>query len=310
MEQLSLSVSVVLPLLITMAVGVLLRVLKVISSDGFLQMNRIVFNIGIPALVFNSIVTSDLAAVSDLKFTLWNIGSITVMFLILLLIVPLCEKDPKRRGVIIQGMLRSNDAVFGLAVAQAILGADHLVTMTYAIAITVPLFNGIGVIALELFRSGKINVWRILLNLIKNPIIIATLLGLLINLTGVTLPNIILKPVKMFSQMCTPLAFIVLGGVLTLKSTLANRGTLALSVLVKLIVIPLVAGGLSYLVGFRGEQLLALFIIYAAPTAMSSFPLACALDCDHELAGEIVAVTTVFSLPTIFIFLTLFGGLI
>ena len=68
--------------------------------------------------------------------------------------------------------------------------------------------------------------------------------------------------------------------------------------------------GIATALGFRGLRLLTILLIFAAPTAMASYPLANALGSDAELAGEAVAVTTAFSLPTVFLFLTVFGGLL
>ena len=77
-----------------------------------------------------------------------------------------------------------------------------------------------------------------------------------------------------------------------------------------MLLVPLLMTGIALLLGFRGERLLTVLLIFAAPTAMASYPLAAAMDSDSVLAGEAVALTTACSLPTVFLFLTVFGGLL
>lgn len=308
MEHLWTSFTVVMPLTVIMAVGFLLKRCSVVSEDNFFVINRIIFYVGIPTLVFRSIVMSADGSGSRLFLALWLIGWVVLTFVLSQCIVPRFMKDPSRRGVVVQALSRSNDAVFGLAVATAMFGADNLGTMAFAVALTVPMFNICGVAALEINRGGKVHVGRILWNIAKNPIVIAVVLAYAVRLIGITVPSVVMKPIGLLADLCTPLGFLVLGGILSFRSISENRKPLFWVSLIKLIVLPLVVIAASLLVGFRGEELLAVLIIFGAPTAMAGFPLACAMGGDGKLAGELVAITTALSLPTMFILLTVFGG--
>ena len=129
-------------------------------------------------------------------------------------------------------------------------------------------------------------------------------------LTGWTLPAVLDKPITHLANMVPPLGFLTLGGILTFSGVRANRKALTFITIVKLLIIPAVMTGIAVALGFRELRLLTILLIFAAPTAMASYPLANALGSDAELAGEAVAVTTAFSLPTVFLFLTFFGGLL
>ncbi|MDO4565469.1 MAG: AEC family transporter [Clostridia bacterium] len=303
MDAFKVSFEVVAPLLILMAVGVLVRAVKLLSAETFSKMNRLIFFIGIPALVFQSIVTSSLSFDGFWGFSLWIIIAFALVFALLLLVVPRFEKDNRRRGVLVQGMVRSNDAVFGLAVAAAFPGENSLAVMAFAAALSVPVLNAIGVISMEVFRGERVKPLRLMLDILKNPIIIAVILGFIVKLSGLTLPKIIMVPVGHLANMCTPLAFIILGGILTRQSFMDNRKTLSVVCIFKLVVLPLLAVGAALLFGYRGDMLLAILILFGAPTAMSSFPLAAAMGGDEALAGEQVAVTTALSLFSMFLFL-------
>ncbi len=316
MTDLQVSFSIVAPLLIMMAAGLLIRRTGLVSEDGFRSANRIVLYVGFPTLIFKNLVTSDLSSVADPKFTIFLIVSLLVCFAALMLLVPLFVKDPRRRGVLIQGLYRTNDAAYGLAVGAALLGEDSLALISYAVALAVPVYNVLGTFALELYSSGRPRVGRLLLDVFKNPIVDSVLLGVLVKLlltwTGWSIPAFLMEPVSKFAAMCGPLAFLVLGGLISFSSMRKNRLVLTVSTLVRLVLIPCVFVVPAYLFGFRGEQLVAILLIFGAPTSMSSFPIACGFDCDSELAGELVAVTTAFSLISMFIYVYFFsrGGVL
>lgn len=306
------SFEVIAPLMLLMAVGFVLKSTKLVSSSTFGAMNKLVFYLGIPALVFCSIIDADFNIKELAPFALWVMAAYLICFGVLMAIVPIFEKDNLRRGVIVSGMFRSNDAVFGFAVFAAFAGVLDNAVMTLAVALSVPTFNILGVLSLEIFRSKRLKLGRLLLDIIKNPIIVAVILGFIVNLLGIKLPKIVLSPIKQLSQLCTPLAFLILGGIITLKSVRGNRKALFWVSLIKLLVLPALAVGIAILMGFRSSELMSIMILFASPTAMSTFPLALAMGADGDLAGEQVAVTTALSLFTVFIFLTLLqlGGLI
>lgn len=286
-----------------MALGFGIKSIGLIEEESFKKINRLIFYLGIPALVFLSIIESDMPLKDYGSFALWIVTAFVIAFLLLLLLVPRFEKDNRRRGVLVQGMLRSNDAVFGLAVATAFLGKDNLAVMSFAVALSVPVLNMLGVLSLEIFRGGRLRPWRMLLDIIKNPIIIAVIVGFIVKYSGLALPKVLIVPIEHLSNMCTPLAFIVLGGILSFKSVRENRKAHIWVCLVKLVLLPLIAVGTAILMGYRGDMLLAILILFGAPSAMSSFPLALAMGGDGKLAGEQVAITTALSLFTMFLFL-------
>ena len=111
--------------------------------------------------------------------------------------------------------------------------------------------------------------------------------------------------------MCTPLGFLVLGGVLSFRSLKSNWRMITLISAVKLILMPVLFCTAAYFLGgIRGQELTSLFIVFASPVALSSLPMASELGGDVKLAGELIAVTTVLSLVTIFLYLTFFGGIL
>ena len=181
-------------------------------------------------------------------------------------------------------------------------------TMAFTLVISATLFGVTGVLCYELNRGGRVKIGRVLLNTIKNPIIIGGVLALIVRVSGLQLPHVILKPIEYFKSMCTPLGFLVLGGLLSFKSLKEDWKLVTVVSAVKLIVFPVAFCTLAYFVGgFRGAELASIFIVFSAPTAMSCMPMASELGGDVKLSGELIAVTTVLSLLTVFLYLTFFG---
>ena len=309
MEQFWTSFNIVVPLVVMMAVGILIRRVGLVSEDAFRVINRIVFYIGIPTLVFHAVVTDRTEA--RWQFALWVAGSVLVAFVLSLLLARALSRDPAKRGTLAQAAYRSNDGIFGLAVATALLGEGNTGTMAFALVISATLFGITGVLCYELNRGGKVKIGRILLNTIKNPILIAGVLALIVRFSGLELPYVVLKPIEYFKNMCTPLGFLVLGGVLSFKSLKENWKLVTVVSAVKLIAMPVLFCAAAYVLGgIRGPELASIFIVFSAPTAMSCMPMASELGGDVKLSGELIAVTTVFSLLTVFLYLTFFGGIL
>ena len=309
MEQFWTSFNIVVPLVVMMAVGILIRRVGLVSEDAFRVINRIVFYIGIPTLVFHAVVTDRTEA--RWQFALWVAGSVLVAFVLSLLLARALSRDPAKRGTLAQAAYRSNDGIFGLAVATALLGEGNTGTMAFALVISATLFGITGVLCYELNRGGKAKFGKVLLNTIKNPILIAAALAFIVRFSGLELPYVILRPIEYFKNMCTPLGFLVLGGVLSFKSLKEDWKLVTVVSAVKLIAFPVAVCLVAYFLGgLRGPELASIFIIFSAPTAMSCLPMASELGGDVKLSGELIAVTTVASLLTVFLYLTFFGGIL
>ena len=309
MEQFWTSFNIVMPLVLMTATGFLIRKAGIVSEEAFRIINRIVYYVGIPTLVFYSVVTDRTPA--RWQYALWVAGTILAAFLLAMLLARVLTKDPAKRGTLAQSAYRSNDGIFGLAVATAICSEGNTGTMAFTLVISAALFGVTGVLCYELNRGGRIKLGKVLLNLVKNPILIAAALAFLVRFTGITVPYVILRPIEYFKHMCTPLGFLVLGGVLSFRSLRENWKLVSIASAVKLVLLPVLMCSLAYFLGgIRGPELSSLFIVFASPVAMSCMPMASELGGDVKLAGEMIAVTTVLSLLTVFLYLTFFGGIL
>ena len=300
MQNLILSLNVVAPLCLVMTLGYLLKYIKILDNNSVKVMNNTTFKVFLPILLFYNIYTTDLSSVFNLKLMVFAAISIIVLFAVLILFVPIIEKDNRKIGVMIQGIFRSNFVLFGIPVATSLVGEGKVGTTALLIGIVVPLFNLLCVICLETFRGGNIDVGKIIKGIITNPLIIGAFLGLLLLILNINLPTFIVSTIKDISKMATPLSLMLLGASFSFSDTKKYLKETIIVVLGKLIIVPLIFIPISYYFGFRDVSLLSLMIMFASPTAVSSFQMAIQMDGDSDLASQIVVFTSAFSIITVF----------
>jgi predicted permease len=302
-ENLLLSFNVVAPLILYMGVGVLLRKTGIVEVRAFRGANNIVFYAALPLLCFRAIAASDLSAFIESPFLLYSFIGILLLYALASIIVPRICKADRRRGVLILGTFRSNDAIFGLGVAAALLGEDHMALMALAIALSVPLFNVLSVITMAHYQGGKPSFWRLPVRILTNPVVVGCIVGFIASWTHLELPDVLATPVNGIASLTTPLAFIALGGTMTFDALKKNRTAVTVVSLLRLLLIPILALAVFLLLGFRGESIIVALIIFGAPVAMATYTMSAGMGADDELAGSLVAVTSVLSIVTMFLFI-------
>lgn len=303
MENLLLSFNVVAPLMIYMIIGFVLRRTNTVTEKLMRDANNIIFYVTLPLMCYRAVAAADIATMFDTPFLLYMAIGICVIYALTALIVPLVSKDNKRRGVLILGVFRSNDAIFGLAVAAALLGENNLGMMSIGISLCVPLYSLLSVIAMERYRGERARFGKVLLRIVTNPIILGCVAGFIVNILNIEFPLFIQKPVDALAASTTPIAFVLLGGTISFAAVKKNRTAITVTSVLRLLIIPLVTVGTFLLLGFRGEFIVVILIIFGAPVAMVTYSMAVGMQADDELAGTLVAVTSVLSILTMFFFI-------
>ena len=309
MENLMISANAVLPMCLVMALGYGTRRLGWLRREEISTINKIAFRIFLPCLLYYNIYCSDLSGSFDPLLMAYAVGGVLLTFGLALGYTLLTEKLPERRGVLIQGMFRSNYVIMGIPVATALLGADQLGTVSILIAVIVPLFNMLAVVVLEVFRGQKPKPLHILGQIAKNPLVIGSVLGILTLVASIRLPHILEQTIQSVSAIASPLQLFLLGAFFQFSGLKTYRRELVTVSIAKLIVSPGLFLGLGALLGFRGVAFVSLIGIFASPTAVNSFTMAQQMGGDAELAGDIVVTTSAASILTMFFWIFLFKSL-
>ena len=303
MKNLILSFNVVLPLFLCILLGYFLRRIHMVDTPSLNTMNKLCFKVFLPIYLFNNIATTNLAAAFNGKLLAVAYLGVLGQFALLMFMIPRLEKENPRRGVLIQAMFRSNFALFGLPLALSLCGTEKVGPTSILVGLTVPLFNILAVVSLESFRGGKPSVKKMAKGIVTNPLIIASLIGIVFNLLDLTLPGAVQKSVNDLGGVATPLSLVALGGSFTVSKVKGYRKQLTIGVLGRLVFSPLLMVSIGILMGFRNEMLIPLLIMSGAPTAVSSFPMAQQMDGDGELAAGLVVFTSGFAILTMFLWI-------
>lgn len=312
MNQLFLATKVVLPLIIMMGVGYIVRLAEIMDDNAFKKANSLVFRVFLPLMLFESIYTIDRSVLKDASILQLD-GIIMAVLLSSVVIGALVLNRTRipasQKSVIIQGIYRGNTVIFGIPVAESIYGAGNASIAAAVVAVIVPFLNIMAVFLFECYRGGKVKIGPLLLKVLKNPLVIASLLAGACLLFKIEIPQILMSPISTMADAASPLAFVILGGSLELSALYRNRKLLAIPVIGRLVVVPGIILALVYLAGFRGIFFGSCVGACATPVAVSSFSMAMEMGGDGELAAQIVTITTLLSIVSLFFWVLCLGGL-
>lgn len=310
LKDLLFSANVIVPIFMLILLGYFLTRVKLWNEDFLKIANELCFKCLLPVLLFYNVASADIFQVFNGKLIIYVCLCACFLCGILFFIVPLFIKDNKRRGVMIQGTFRSNFLLFGVPLGLSIGGAEGSVLAAVVASFYVPVINMLSVISLYVFSDSKSkNLKSALLGIVKNPLVIGGISGLVFslirNFIGFEIPEMIDTTLVNIKSIATPLAFLVLGGDLKFGNMLRNVKTTLFSVLGKTVIIPAIMLTVSAFLGFNKLEMAILVAVFATPNAVSSYAMARNYEADHELAGEIITLGTLLSIVTIFIFITL-----
>lgn len=300
MENLILSLNVVLPSFIIIICGYITRHINLIDDHTLEKMNIVTFKTFLPLLLFYNVYNTKLEGVFNLKLMIFAPLAVLITCIAMCVIIPIFEKENRKRGVLIQAIFRSNFVLFGLPIVLSLCGEENAGVTSLLIAVIVPMFNFLAVIVLEIFRGGKININKILRGILSNPLILSSICGIVFLLLRIKLPHAIDKSVSDMSKVATPLALFILGGSFKFNEIKGNLKYIIMGVGGKLIVVPAIFIPIAIALGFRNVELATLMIMLSAPTAVSSFTMAQQMDGDGELAAQLVVFSSAFAVVTIF----------
>jgi len=311
----------ILPILLVVLLGYVVRRIGPWSDDFYKQLNKLCFNLFLPIHLFYSVY-----GISDLSSMNWKVmgflfcGILTAA-LIGLIAATLLVPQRKQKGVIVQCAFRSNQAILGLPLAQSLGGEAAMAFASVSTSLFVPLYNILAVIVLSTFGGddAKRPTAKILLHRVAtNPLIIGTVTGLVFVLIRQLLPMVdgqpiftiknqlpaVFQAITNLSRIASPLMLFVLGARLDLSAVKDLLPQLTLGVSLRLVMAPLVIVGGALLLrgplGLTSLELPTLVGISATPVAVSSAVMTQEMGGDDQLASQLVVWTTVMSLFSVF----------
>ena len=254
---------------------------------------RLVYHLLFPALLFASIVRSplqpgDAAALAG--------GGVALCLLGLLLATLLRHwpgVDARMHASGAQVAFRFNSYI-ALALADRLLGAEGVALIAILIALCVPLCNAGAVWSLA--RHGGHNIW---MEIARNPLIIGTLAGLTVRVLGLPLPSWAVETVSRIGQAALPLGLLAVGAGLKLTGLTAAPGLAASLLVIRHLVLPLAAIGLGWALALPDAQRAILVAFGALPTASSAYVLAVRMGGHGPFVAGLITLSTLLGMVTV-----------
>lgn len=285
----------VLELFILIALGFLCGKTKMLNDKAVKAITDIVLYIVSPCVIVQNFIRPfDAAMLGGLLSSAVAALAIHAVTIAVAMLV-FHDKVPQKERVYRFALIFSNCGYMSLPMQQALLGSDGV----FFGAVYIVVFNVVMWTFGVWLSSGSgrdMSAKKILLN----PCIIGMVVGLIIFLLSIPVPEIITKPIGFMANLNTPLPMMVIGYYLS-KSKLSQafkNGKSFICVLFRLVVIPMLAFGGMMVCGMRGSPLIACVIAASAPAAAATTMFAAKFDNDAELSVNLVTLSTLLSVIT------------
>ncbi|MFN9480041.1 MAG: AEC family transporter [Betaproteobacteria bacterium] len=263
---------------------------------------RLVYYVLFPALLFASINNAQFSIGAELKMLGAAVGAFAVAVALAFAAQPLLKPAPDVFAACVQTGFRYNSYI-GLALAQSLAGSRGVATLALIIAVCVPLANLFAVYALA--RHRELHLGR---ELIRNPLILSTVAGLVTNLLVWHLPAVAASFAQRLGSASLALGLLCIGAGLTLQAAQASPRVLGYFIAVKLAVFPAVAWALVQWLGLTGTAAQVVLLFAALPTASSAYVLAARMGGNAAPVAFIVTVQTLLAMLTVPLWLLLLRG--
>ncbi|MBR4034783.1 MAG: AEC family transporter [Clostridia bacterium] len=289
--------------------------------------NKLVFRAFMPVMLFVNIYKMSLSDV-DLGFIGYCLVALLIIFA---LSIPACmaiagKKD--RVGVLVQAIFRSGYSLIGIPLAGSLYGDEGMMAATILSAALIPCFNVLAVISLSALggeKGEKISVKKIVLDIVKNPLII----GIFAALVCVAIRTFVFEKVgiefrlsdigplfvvlQYLANLAIPLALLVLGAQFEFSAVAALKKEIIFGTLVRTVIVPAIVLGVAFIFfrdRFSPAHFATLVAAFATPVAVPSVPMVQEMGGDVTLAGQLVVWSTLVSAITVFLvtFLLRMGG--
>ena len=302
------TVLVVLPVFALILLGHLCR-RRAFPGDGFWEpAEALTYYLLLPCLLAKTLAEADFSRLAAWPMLISIMAALLAVTLMTLLLRPLMQLEGPAFTSLHQSAIRMNTYI-GLSLAFGLFGPAGLTSAAVAVAAAVPLGNVMAVAMLARFGAAAgPDLSGALRRLVANPLILACLLGLVLNLAGIGLPPVIDEMMTILARAALPLGLLAVGAALDPAAIRGIKQLALVSCALKLIAFPLVAYLIARGLGVEGVNLTVAVIYGALPTASSSYILARQMGGDAPLMAGLCTLQTLLSMASLPLVLALLAA--
>jgi len=299
-----------IPVIAIILLGMLLRRTTLFNDESWLGMENLCYFVLFPALLLKTLATAKIASTELLLFSGMVLFAIFGMSLLLLLFQPLMRRwlgiDGAAFTSLFQGATRWHGFI-ALSIVGLLYGDEGVAYMAIIMAVIIPPLNVINVSVLARFTDGNSGLGDVLRKLLKNPFIIACVIGAALNLTGIGLPPQIFSLFDILGGGALGLGLLTVGAGLHFSLVLDHRLLVSFGAAIRLLGMPLLMFLGAWLFGIEGMPRTVAVIAAAVPTASTSYILARQMGGDAPLMANLITVQVIVAAVTLPVMIWLAG---
>lgn len=290
----------IVPIFLIILLGNLLR-RGVIPSDEFWHYgDRLVYWVLLPSLLFQKIATSafSLDLIGDYAAVI--LGAFACTFVFGLATFKVFRLSNPVASSVFQGCTRHN-AYIAIAIAERVYGTEGLVLASLATGLLVPVTNMTMIPVLVALRGkapGRNLLGSVLHDLARNPLIIAVLLGFVVNFAGFGKIPFVNEMTTILGSAALPVVLLCIGANIRVKDMHSAPMPLSLAIVGKMIVFPAAIVVFAHYIGLSDTATFVAVLFGAAPCSPASYALARQMDGDAPLMASILTVQTAVAIVT------------
>jgi malonate transporter and related proteins len=270
------------------------------GDDFWRPAERLSYFVLLPVLIVRNLAKADLSTLPIDRITIALLCMSIIMTGVVLIVKPMLRLSGPAYTSVLQGVIRLN-AYIGFAVSEALFGTEGLVLASLIVAIMMPAVNVISIVALAAFVSpdGRPSWRNVPGEIIRNPIILACLIGWLVNMSGLSLPGWLMATMSIIGGAALPIALLCVGAALILQFDSARVIGLAVTCVLKLAIMPVIGAVLAIYFGLESVSFVVVMLFAATPASPASYVLARQLGGDAPLMAAILSLETLLAAITI-----------
>ncbi|MBQ1289820.1 MAG: AEC family transporter [Lachnospiraceae bacterium] len=300
MENLLLSLNIVCPVFLLIALGWFLKKRGIMTAEFCSKATTLVFYWALPASLMKQVADSDIADIFSLKFTVYAVLSVIGVFAAAWILAETLLRDKSQVSASVHGAFRSNFAYVGLPIISMITGNETLTAAIMIITFVLPMYNILAIPMFNHYNAGgkQMTVKQQLISIIKNPMIIGVLLGLPFSLFHLPMPVILGTTLTNLGRIASPLGLLLIGATLRMDALSRKWQGIVLSSVIKVLISPVVCTLLAIPLRFSMEELATIYVLHAVPSAVNSYIMTAKMGGDEETGAGIVMLTSLVSVVT------------
>jgi len=296
-------IGVTIPIFVIIAIGYLFRRRNIISERSVPTLNKIAYYLGLTTLIFTSIVKYDLKEIFNIGIIKTLYTTFAIFIVIVFLSVYFLKIKKRTKGAIAISSFRCNMAFVGIPIIISAFGDVAGAKTSIIIGFMTPVNIIFAIIFLKILggdEKRKESYGKMFLSFLKDPLLIAAILGILVSYLGIPLPKPLLELLNMLAGLAIPLALITIGSSFKYSHIKKNIKFITLSTVLKLIIEPMIAFFIGrYVYKINPVDIIITVILFGMPLAVAAYIMGSEYDSDSDFISSSLIFSTITSAFTI-----------